>query len=82
MKQNILSTDAILFNRDGFATSRGVTVAIHTDSDGDQFVRINSTLHALSDVMDERGLDDETLSEITDDTERLFLCATAQTVVL
>lgn len=82
MKQNILSTSATLLNRDGFVSSHGLTVAIHTDSDGDQFIRIKSTLHALSDVMDERGLDDETLSEITDDTERLFLCASGQTVCL
>jgi hypothetical protein len=82
MKQNILSTNATLFNRDGFTASHGLTVAIHTDSDGDRFVRINSTLHSLSDIMDERGLDDETLSEITDDTERLFLCASGQTVCL
>jgi len=82
MTKNILSTDATLLTRDGFVASHSLTVAIHTDSDGDQFVRINSTLHSLSDIMDERGLDDETLSEITDDTERLFLCATAQTVVL
>ncbi len=82
MKQNILSTDATLLTRDGFATSHSLTVAIHTDSDGDQFIRINSTLHSLSDIMDERGLDDETLSEITEDTERLFLCASGQTVCL
>lgn len=82
MTKNILSTNATLVTRDGFVSSHGLTVAIHTDSDGDQFIRINSTLHALSDIMDERGLDDETLSEITDDTERLFLCASGQTVCL
>jgi hypothetical protein len=82
MKQNILSTDATLLTRDGFVANHGLTVAICTDSDGDQFIRINSTLHLVSDVMDERGLDDETLSQITDDTERLFLCASGQTVCL
>jgi hypothetical protein len=82
MKQTILSTNATLLSRDGFVVSHGLTVAIHTDSDGDQFVRINSTLNNLSDVMDERGLDDDSLSEITDDTERLFLCASGQTVCL
>jgi len=82
MKQNILSTNATLLSRDGFVLTHGITVAIHTDSDGDQFIRINSTLNNLSDVMDERGLDDESLSEITEDTERLFLCASGQTVCL
>jgi hypothetical protein len=82
MKQTILSTNATLLSRDGFVVSHGLTVAIHTDSDGDQFVRINSTLNNLSDVMDERGLDDESLSEIADDTERLFLLASGQTVCL
>jgi len=82
MKQTILSTNATLLSRDGFVVSHGITVAIHTDSDGDHFVRINSTLNNLSDVMDERGLDDNSLSEITDDTERLFLCASGQTVCL
>jgi hypothetical protein len=82
MKQNILSTNATLLCRDGFVLSHGLTVALHTDSDGDQFVRINSTLNSLSDVMDERGLDDDSLSEITDDTERLFLCVSGQTVCL
>ena len=82
MTQNILSTNATLVTRDGYVAERGLTVAIHTDSDGDQCVRINSTLHSLSDIMDERGLDDEALTEITDDTERLFLCASGQTVCL
>lgn len=82
MKQNTLSTSAVLISRDGFVLAHGITVAIHTDADGDQFVRINSTLNNLSDVMDERGLDDETLSEITDETERLFLCVSGQTVCL
>lgn len=82
MKQNILSTDATLLTRDGFIASRGLTVAIHIDSDGDQHIRIGSTLHSVSDVMDERGLDNETLSEITDDTERLFLCSSGQTLCL
>jgi len=82
MFNRILSTNATLLSRDGFVVSHGITVAIHTDSDGDRFVRINSTLNSLSDVMDERGLDDESLSEITGDTERLFLCASGQTVCL
>ena len=82
MTQNILSTDATLLNRDGFVVSHGLTIAICTDSDGDQCIRIGSTLHLISDVMDERGLDDEALSEITDDTDRLFLCASGQTVCL
>jgi hypothetical protein len=82
MKQNILSTNATLISRDGFVLSHGITVALHTDLHGVQFVRIGSTPHCLSDVMDERGLDDASLSEITDDTERLFLCASGQTVCL
>ncbi len=82
MNQTILSENATLLSRDGFVVSHGITVALHTDSDGDQFVRIDSTPHCLSDVLDERGLDDETLSEITDETERLFLCASGQTVCL
>ena len=82
MTQNILSTDATLLNRDGFVVSHGLTIAVCTDSDGDQHVRIGCTLHLASDIMDERGLDDETLSEITDDTEKLFLCASGQTVCL
>jgi hypothetical protein len=82
MKQNILSTNATLLSRDGFVLSHGLTVAIHTNSDGDQFVRINSTLHSLSDVMDERGLDDELIAGIFSDTERIFLCASGQTVCM
>jgi hypothetical protein len=82
MKQTTLSTNATLLSLDGFVLSHGLTVAIHTDSDGGRFVRINSTPHCLWDVMDERGLNDESLSEITDDTERLFLLASGQTVCL
>jgi hypothetical protein len=82
MTQKILSKDATIYDAEGFEMARNLTVAIITDSEGDYVVRINDTLHSLCDIMDERGLDDETLADITDETKRLFCCSAGQTITL
>lgn len=51
MKSEIISTTARLLNADGFQEASGVEIAIHLDQDGGKYLRINGTLHLLSDVI-------------------------------
>lgn len=51
MKSEIISTTARILNADGFQIFSGVEIAIHLDQDGDKYLRINGTLHLLSDVI-------------------------------
>ena len=76
-----LSKNATLLDRDGNIAASGLTVAILEHVDGDT-VCIGSTPHATTDIMDERGLDNPELSEITTETTRLFLLASGQTIIL
>ena len=76
-----LSDNATLIGRDGFIAASGLTVTRLTSSDGDTLL-VGSTPHALMDVMDERGLDNPELSEITPETTRVVLLASGQTLIL
>lgn len=51
MKSEIISTTARILNADGFQIFSGVEIATHLDQDGDKYLRINGTLHLLSDVI-------------------------------
>ena len=50
--QYIISTDATIYDADGFETRKGVTVMKRTDEDG-EFLIIGSTLHSMSDFLEE-----------------------------
>lgn len=66
--QKTISTDATVYNADGFATATGVTVIKHTDDEGEYLI-IGRTLHAMSDL-------------IEDEDGRFTLLCTGGTLVL
>lgn len=82
MTSNVLSSTATILDRDGFIQADFVTVERLTDSDGYTLYRIGGTLHMATDVIDELGLQNEELCNVTWETQRLFLCANGGTVIL
>ena len=66
--QSIISTDATIYNADGFETRKGITVIKHTDEDG-EFLIIGNSLHSVSDLIEEQE-------------GRFTLCCTGGTLVL
>lgn len=66
--QKTISTDATVYNADGFEIRTGVTVIKHTDEEGEYLI-IGRSLHAMSDI-------------IEDGDGRFTLCCIGGTLVL
>lgn len=51
--ETLITENATLLSKEGYITHRGVSVAYHTDEDGDQYIRVGSALMWRADVLEE-----------------------------
>ena len=53
MKDEIISKIATLLNADGFITHQPVEVAYYTEDDGDEYIRVGSSLYWRKDIQED-----------------------------
>lgn len=51
--EKLITENATLISKEGYITHRGVSVAYHTDEDGDEYIRVGSSLMWRADVLEQ-----------------------------